>query len=317
MPVPIGSTLGIFADNSRLRKSVLPISARQASAWAKGLNLTRGGQTVLYTGQMYQLVPLINSMSRQLAKFENSRITRFFALGRTINKIIDLTRFMARAGAQEQEDYNRSLINIARLLTASGVEFGYLYEKDLYSGALVYDEGLDTAFKAHAQMIYKILKEQGVKTVITVDPHTTNILRSIYPRVIQGFDLQVKSYLEVLAEHQYSFHQRLEQEVTIHDSCIYTRHENTVEQPRQLLKRCGVRVQETELSGKLTCCCGGPLESLFPGKATELAVKRMEQLADCARQIITVCPICLANLKRVAPPEIAVQDISDYLVKAL
>jgi Fe-S oxidoreductase len=317
MPVPIGSTLGIFADNSRLRKSVLPISAGQVSAWTKGLNIPRGGETVLYTGQMYQLVPLINSMSIKLAKFENSWITSYFGVGRTVNKFINLTRFMAGASVEDQAAYNQPLRNIALLLKNAGVEFGYLYEKDLYSGALVYDEGLDEAFAVHAKMIYTLFKDQGVKKVITVDPHTTNILRSIYPEVIQGFDLQIKSYLEVLVEQKCTFCKPMDQEVTIHDSCIYARHENMVEQPRQLLKQSGVQIQETELSGKLTYCCGGPLESLFPGKSTELATKRIAQLSDCAKQIVTLCPICMANLKRVAPPEILVRDISDYLVNAL
>jgi hypothetical protein len=317
MPVPIGSTLGIFADNSRIRKSVLPISGSRVSAWAKDLNIPRGGRTVLYTGQMYQLVPLINSMSAQLAKFENSWITYFFALGRTMNKFINLTQFMARAGLEEQKAYNQPLIDIARLLKATRFEFGYLYENDLYSGALVYDEGLDETFATHARMIYKLFKDNGVQQVITVDPHTTNILRSIYPQVIKGFDLQVKSYLEVLAEREYPVNQTLDQELTIHDSCIYTRHENLVEQLRYLLKKNGASIQESELSGKLTYCCGGPAESLFPGKSTELAAKRVAQLSDCAKQIVTLCPICLANLKRVAPEGIFIRDISDYLVRSL
>jgi Fe-S oxidoreductase len=318
MPVPIGSTLGIFADNSRIRKSVLPISAARISAWAKGLNIPRGGETVLYTGQMYQLVPLINSMSGKLAKFENSGITKYFRFGRILNKSINLTRFMANAAPAEQTAYNQPLINIANLLKNAGVEFGYLYEKDLYSGALVYDEGLDASFAAHAKMLYTLFKDNGVKQVITVDPHTTNILRTIYPHFIKNFDLQVKSYLEVLAEQKsLLFSKPVGCKVTIHDSCIYARHENTVEQPRQLLKQSGATIQETELSGKLTYCCGGPLESLFPGKSIELAANRLNQLSDCAKQIVTLCPICMANLRRVAPAEIEIRDISDYLVRAI
>lgn len=167
-------------------------------------------------------------------------------------------------------------------------------------------------------MIYGLFKDNGVKHIITVDPHTTNILRTIYPHFIKGFDLQVKSYLEVLVEQKnLLFSKPFGGEITIHDSCIYARHENTVEQPRQLLKQCGVNIQETELSGKLTYCCGGPLESLFPGKSTELAAKRIAQLSDCAQQIATLCSICLANLKRVAPQGIAIRDISEYLIEAL
>jgi hypothetical protein len=316
MPVPIGSTLGIFVDNSLKRKSVLPLGGTRATEWAKGLNLPSGGETILYTGQMYQLVPAINSMSHQLAKFENSWITGFFGLGRMANKIINLSGLMARNNPEEQKSYDEPLRNIARLLNAAGIKFGYLYQKDLYSGALVYDEGLDDAFVAHARLVYGILKDHHVKQLITVDPHTTNILRSVYPEVIKGFDIQVKSYLEVLAEQKLGLVKELNRDVTIHDSCIYARHENMVDQPRLLLKKGGMRIIEAELSGKLTHCCGGPLESLFPGKAVEIAQRRVDQLSGCAKQVVTLCPICMANLKRVHSAEISIHDISEYLVEA-
>lgn len=316
MPVPIGATLGIFADNSLKRKSVLPLSSREMTAWAKGLEIPAGGETVLYTGDMFQLIPSINSMSRQLARFENSWITGYFNVGRAMNKVINLSGLIGRSDPAERKVYNEPLRNIARLLRTAGVEFGYLYEKDLYSGALIYDEGLDDVFLAHARLVYGILKANNVKQVITVDPHTTDILRSIYPKVINGFDIKVKSYLEVLAERKLEVVKKLDTEVTIHDSCIYARHDGIIDQPRLLLKQSDVQVQETELSGKLTYCCGGPLESLFPGKAEEIARNRIEQLAGCSSRIVTMCPICLSNLKRIAPPEIVVQDISDYLIKA-
>lgn len=315
MPVPIGDTLGIFVDNSRIRKSVLPLSKKKVTAWAEGLAIPEDGETVLYTGQMYQLVPTINSMSRRLAKYENSWITNYFRIGRKINRLVNLSGLMARSDPDEQNAYDGLLRNIARLLKASGVSFGYMYGRDLYSGALIYDEGLDGTIVSHANLVYRTLKSDNVKRLITVDPHTTNMLRTVYPRIIPGFDIEVKSYLEVLAEAKPEPAQQFGEEVTIHDPCIYARHENMVEQPRLLLRRGGVKLQEAELSGKFTQCCGGPLESLFPGEAAEIARKRIEQLSDCADQVVTLCPICLANLKRVAPPEIAVRDISDYLVR--
>jgi Fe-S oxidoreductase len=265
---------------------------------------------------MYQLVPTINAMSRRLAKFEDSWITGYFGVGRKINRLINLSAFLAHADPAEQQAYDGRLRNIVRLLKAAGVEFGYLYEKDLYSGALVYDEGLDEAVVSQAGLVYQTLKSRHVKRLITVDPHTTNMLRTVYPRIIPGFDIEVKSYLEVLAERKMEAVRPLGQEVTVHDSCIYARDEDMIEPPRRLLEQGGVRLQEAELSGRLTQCCGGPLESLFPGKASEIASKRIGQLADCANEIVTLCPICLANLKRAAPAEIAVRDISDYLVQA-
>jgi hypothetical protein len=316
MPVPISSTLGILGDNLHKRKSALPLSRRTVSAWARGLNLPRGGATVLYTGQMWQMVPAINAMSRQLGKYENSRNARLFGLARSMNRLVNLTPLLARTNPKERRAYNERLRNIVRLLRAAGVEFGYLYERDLYTGALAHDEGLDRAFARHAQYVYRNLKENGVQQVITVDPHTTNMLRSVYPKLVPGFDLQVRSYLEVLTERKLKPLLKLGQEATIHDSCIYARSEGVLEQPRRLLAAGGVTLVEPELSGKLTFCCGGPLETLFPGKSAEIARRRIEQLSACSAKVVTACPLCLANLSRVVPAGVEVQDISDYLVRA-
>lgn len=270
---------------------------------------------MLYTGQMWQMVPAINAMSRQLGKYEG-RGTRLFGFARSMNKVVNLTPFLARTTPSERTAYNERLRNIVRLLRAAGVEFGYLYEKDLYPGTLAYDEGLTQGFVAHARRVARTLRESGAKRLITVDPHTTNILRSVYPKVVDGFDLSVRSYLEVLADRTLTATEPLHESVTMHDSCVYARYEGVVEQPRLLLARGGVDIVEPELSGSMTFCCGGPLETLFPGKSTEIARKRVEQLSACRPNLVTACPLCLANLQRVAPTGVEVRDISDYLVRA-
>ena len=43
MPLPTGDTIGILADNLRLRRSVLPIPRASAIRWTQGLDLPRGG----------------------------------------------------------------------------------------------------------------------------------------------------------------------------------------------------------------------------------------------------------------------------------
>ncbi|MGP8078372.1 MAG: (Fe-S)-binding protein [Thermoplasmata archaeon] len=316
MPVPIASTLGILGDNLERRRSALPLGRRTRTAWARGLGIPRGGETVLFTGQMWQMVPSINAMSHRLAKYENSRGDRLFRFARSMNRYINLTPLLARTDPAERRAYNDRLRNIARLLKAAGVEFGYLYEKDLYSGALAYDEGLDAVFVRHARYVHQVLKENGVKRAITVDPHTTNMLRSVYPKVVPGYDLEVRSYLEVLAERKLKAVQRLERTATMHDSCVYARYEGVVDQPRRLLAEGGVALAEPELSGRLTFCCGGPLETLFPGKSTEIARQRIGQLGGVNPQVVTACPLCLANLTRVAPTGVTVRDISEYLAEA-
>jgi len=316
MPVPIDSTLGILGDNLRKRRSALPLSRRVVTEWTRGLDLPRGGPTVLYTGQMWQMVPAINAMSHQLAKYENAGSSRMFRFARSMNRLVNLTPLLARTRAKDRRAYNDRLRNIVRLLRSAGVEFGYLFEKDLYTGALAYDEGLDRVFVRHAEYVYRTLRNAGVRRVITVDPHTTNMLRSVYPKLVPGYDLDVRSYLEVLWEHRPNAARKLGQEVTIHDSCLYARAEGVIEPPRRLLAEGGVTLVEPELSGALTFCCGGPLETLFPSKSAQIAQRRIEQLAACSPNVVTACPLCLANLSRAAPAGVEVRDISDYLSDA-
>jgi Fe-S oxidoreductase len=317
MSLPTKDVLGILVDNLKRRKSVLRLSRRHVTDWCKDLNIPKGGQTVIYTGHMYQLMPSIIALAKKMATMENSWITRFFILGRFFNKFINLAWFLARADAAERQQYNNILGNIASLLRQANVEFGFLYDDELYSGALIHDQGADSVFRDHAQAVYALFKRNGVKSVITVDPHTTYMLRSVYPKYVEGYDLEVRSYLEVLADSNMEAQKSLGLEVAIHDSCVYARYEDVVDEPRQLLRRAGAMISEPEFTGKLTHCCGGPIESFFPGKAQVIAEKRIAQLAVASDNIVTMCPICLVNLRHAAGKrDIEINDISELLMGA-
>jgi Fe-S oxidoreductase len=317
MPLPIGPILGILSDNLRKRGSVLPLSKSGATGWAKGLNIPRGGKTVLYTGLMYQLIPSIDALASQMALFEDSAITRLFELGRSVNQFINLSFFMALTASKEMKQENDQVLrNIAGMLRKAGVEFGYLHNRELYSGALIYDGGMDESFGIHARRVFELFRKNGVRCVITVDPHTTSILREVYPKFVNGFDLEVKNYMEVLAEQDLPVMQVQNQELVIHDSCVYARYEGMIEPPRYLLANAGVTAKEPELTGRSTYCCGGPIESLFPSKAHEIAANRISQLKANGKNIVTMCPICQVNLSKAAGESCHVSDISNIFAKA-
>jgi Fe-S oxidoreductase len=317
MPLPTGDILGILADNLVKRRSVMPLNRTKSTSWARGLGLRRGGETVIYTGHMYQLMPSIVSMEKILETFEDSWMTVTFGLGRFANKLINLSWFMAWPSAKEQAIFDGYVHSIARLLKAAGVKFGYLYEEEMYAGALIYDEGADDAFIKHAKRVYDMLRDNGVKRLITIDPHTTNVFRKVYPQVVDDFDLEVQSYIEVLAENIPPRLSEIDTDLVIHDSCVYARHEEVVEQPRCLLQEAGAELIEPEFARKQTFCCGGPIESFFPTRTKEIASKRFDQLAECGSNIVTMCPICYVNLRKAAEStEASVRDISWYLAES-
>jgi hypothetical protein len=314
MSIPIAPILGIFADNVRKRGSVLPLSKRTATGWARGLDIPRGGETVLYTGHMYQMVPAIDAMSAQLSLLENSFLTRFFGIGRFINKFISLSFFMGlTASAKKKRHSDQVLRDIVELLRGAGVKFGYLYEQEFYAGALLYDDGLDEVFAEHARRVTAHLKKLGVRRLITVDPHTTKMFRQAFPHFVKDFDIEVVNYLEVLAQAQPQAVQSIGEEVVVHDSCVYARYENIADQPRALLQAAGLSVREPKLSGKFTHCCGGPLESLFPAEAHRISGNRVEQLEAEGKNVVTMCPFCWVNLSKAAGDHLVIDDIASRL----
>lgn len=320
MPLPTGDVIGILTDNLSKRGSVLPISRKNIVRWTKGLGLRRGGETVIYTGMMYQLIPYIEGLVEAEKQLGDSWLAKFTGLGRRVNRMVNISAFMARPSAELKVAYDQVPIDVTRLLQQAGVDFGYLYEDDLYTGALTHDLGSDEAVAEHAKKVYDVFKKHGVKTVITIDPHTTNMLRSVYPKLVPGYDVQVKTYLEVLAEKlaedALPVRNPLQGELALHDPCVFARYEGVIDEPRALLTATGLTVKEPEKSGRMTWCCGGPVESLYPEKAHANAVKRTEQLREAAPEVVTMCPMCLINLGNAAPADMTVKDISHYLKQA-
>jgi hypothetical protein len=115
MSLPKKAILGILMDNLISRRSVLPLSSKATTQWAAGLEIPRGGETVIYTGHMYQIMPFLSTMARRMRAMENSWLTRFMPMGRSANRIINVSRFMAFPNKKEKESFNNILRSIAML----------------------------------------------------------------------------------------------------------------------------------------------------------------------------------------------------------
>lgn len=314
MPLPIKDIIDIIVDNTRRRGSPIPIPKNVIYKWAEPLNIPKGGSRILYTGLLYQLTPYIDALVKYLADIEKGR-GLLLKVGRIISKAIDISRVIARVSKDELNRTYNILRNIATLLDKAGVKFGYLYDREMYSGVLLYDLGIDHVFKDHITKVYKTFLEYNVKEIITIDPHTTYILRVVYPEYIDGFDIEVHSYLEMLTESELKPAATVDENISLHDPCFYARYLNIIKEARELLRRGGVNINEVRRSGRLTYCCGGPIEAISPRLSSEVARSRLKELAEASEKIIVMCPICYSNLKRVSNGNIVITDISDYLTK--
>jgi len=195
-----------------------------------------------------------------------------------------------------------ALKGIAAALNHAGEYPAYHYEAEPYSGVLLYDLGLEKHIDPHVKKVYRQLKSSGVKKVITVDPHTTFMLKEVFPDYISGYDIQVLHYLELISQKSQSLktlaERKLPREFVMHDSCVMTRDLGIVEQARQVASGLGITLMEPENAGQDTACCGGPVEYAYADLSGKISNIRIQELAARGRNILVTCPICLINLMK-------------------
>ena len=223
----LSQLLPLLKDNTLKTGDPLGIKTVYWTDWAKDFNLPRRGETIILTGRMYQMFPYITQATSLLASTE--RFLSRKVLGGIIRRGSKLVGEKAIVwGARKEEDLiaksERTLCGIVKALLAIGLQPAYLYEDEPYSGALLYDLGLDEFLPGHINKVYRLLKERGAKEVIGVDPHTVLMLKEVYPRYISDYDLKVRHYLEVLAENENELRKKqkgkVEGNFVIHDSCV-------------------------------------------------------------------------------------------------
>ncbi len=301
-------TLALLRQNIAIRRSALPLPYRVHTAWARGLGLRRGGETVIYTGQMFQMLPFLSRLQGVREKGE-----RMGRLARVLNPLVNLSYLASSVGVkgEERRRYEGILRRMVALLRAAGQEPAYLYERDLYPGTLAYDLGLHRLFERHARRVARAIQEAGVRRIICVDPHSTELFRRVYPQVVEGFRVEAVHWMEPLLEAGGPALRSRWEAVALHDSCILARRLGLGQGPRSLLEKGGAQVGLPRLSGSITQCCGGPAETLFPQEALALGRERMEQMEGLEGPVVTACPICLLNLQRAGGR--AVVDLAEAL----
>ena len=296
----------LLDGNVRRTGNPFGLATGSINTWWKGRDLPGRGENLLFTGMMYQMVPYINAATGLLEKYEDTPAADRIRFGRWVPRFLSAAVLKMNVSRQDRTDSAAVLNNITRILQASGVDFAYRPELDSYSGILLYDLGDQENFIAHARRVAGRLQEAGVNRLITVDPHTTWALRELYPRYT-GYEPEVRTYFE-LAELEAGE----EQEVTLHDPCFYGRYLELSQVPRSLLAGLGVRCSDVNGSGPFTSCCGGPAEAVSPGLALAVGRRRVAELQATGRPLVTMCPICLANLRRAGAE---VMDLSTLLAE--
>ena len=306
--VLISQALNTIRGNLERTGDPLGLKKVYWTTWADGLQLPAHGSPLLYTARMYQMLPYV-VQTTELAAAAQPLVPMLSV--KVLAKMAEFAGAMAgdpiiRLGARREGEIQKrtesALNGVVGALRRAGVNPAYLYDKEPYSGVLLYDLGLEEAVAPIARDVYRTLRSVGSQTVLTVDPHTTFMLRQIYPQYLSGFNLNVRHYLEVLADARFSFPDRtpngVPKKIVLHDSCVMTRDLGIVQPARTVLARMGIEVAEPESCGIDTACCGGPVEYAYAELSRSISCIRAKELADVCRDVLVACPICLINLMK-------------------
>lgn len=303
--IPPGLTY--LADNIISKDNILGAAKGTGARWAKDLNLPKETETIFFAGCGYQYASQLESLMSLLRRIDRSAISTelTMSLASFQKKLgIDAAAIYRRVMAKESDSDAQPLVAAVKVLNNLGIKFGYLADEEPCCGGLLHYIGLHEEFVKHAQEVYDRLKSRGVKRIISIIPSCTYTLRNLIPNRVDGYDLEVKHFCEVVAEGISSLGLRFPREVkvTYHDPCQLVRYLGLVEEPRQILRAInGIKLVETEwTNGECATCCGGGggFEAVFPELSQILAVNRAKELLETgAKIIVTNCPGCVMQLK--------------------
>lgn len=285
--------IDVISGNIRTTRNPFGIPKMLLNQWHLGLQIPNTGDAMLFTGLMYQFSPYIEKSTQYLARFEDSHFQDYLRFARYIPGYLSGMGLWMTTGYRQKKESETVLQNIVRILKASRADFFYRPELDDYSGILLYDLGDQEAFVEHARYVSDKLKKAGIRKLITTDPHTTYTLKILFPKYVDA-DFDVKPYFELISLQSCNGTRR----IALHDPCFYGRYLEMSDTPRRVLSNLGIECANLRNSGTFTSCCGGPAESLSPKLSDEIVRKRVADLEASGEQIVTLCPICLGNLRK-------------------
>lgn len=176
-------------------------------------------------------------------------------------------------------------------------------------GSSLYDAGLWEPLSPLVEEQWLEMKKLKNKTFIFFNPHCQEFVVKRYPEIISDYkNIRARHFSEVLSqafkESKLSGKRGRRIKVSYHDPCYLGRGLGIYSAPRDVLAALpGITLIEMERNGQNSFCCGArALGNYMPGMNEWAAKERLKEFdATGADLLITACPYCTENFRRVLP----------------
>jgi L-lactate dehydrogenase complex protein LldG len=223
---------------------------------------------------------------------------------------------------------------LAHILTSAGASFGILGINENCSGSEAYEIGEMGLFEDLAKSNVKLFENMDVKKIVTLSPHSYNVMKNFYGNF--GVRFEVKHYTQLLWEliesGKLKLTKRINKRITYHDPCFLGRWNGIYEAPRNILNAIpGVSIVEMRGNKQNATCCGGGGGNCYTGVGCGLIADneytpsrvRVKEAFETGADILAVaCPSCLIMLEEAAKEEdlgarLLVMDIAEVITLSL
>ena len=212
---------------------------------------------------------------------------------------------------------------MARILDTAGVSWGIL-EESRCTGDPAKMMGNELLFVELAQANIEEFHELQVAKVITMCAHCFNSFDRYYPELGANWRTIPHSVLidQLIRDGRLRVERDATQKITFHDPCYHARHNDIVDESRNVVTALGELV-EMPRNRKDSFCCGGGGGNYWAregGTARISDVRAGEALGTGADKIATSCPFCLLMLSSGTAKHTEgrkVFDVAELVVEAL
>jgi Fe-S oxidoreductase len=236
---------------------------------------------------------------------------------------VDILFWVGCTGALEERS-TKVAQAVAKVLKAAGINFGILGAEESCCGEPARRLGNEYLFQMQAEKNIEILKNYGVKRIVTACPHGYNILKNEYPQF--GGNYEVIHHTELIAqlikEGKLKVGKGLAERVTYHDACYLGRYNDIYREPRRIIKAIpDIKLKEMERNRRRSFCCGagGGHMWLEESEGRRINELRTEQALETgATTVVTACPFCMQMFEdgikaKEAEEKLKVIDIAELL----
>lgn len=226
------------------------------------------------------------------------------------------------------DDRNRKVArSFATILNQAGVSFGILGQDEACCGDPARRCGNEEQYLGTAEGNVELLKELGIKKILTTCPHCYTTLKKEYAQLGANFEVyhQSEFIAKLVSEGKLKINPALEGKVTFHDPCYLGRANGIFDEPRSVINKVSKSgFEEMGRNHNQSFCCGGGGGRIW----MEEHHKRInharidEAIAITANTVVTACPYCLIMMEDAIKDKEKIEtmkalDLSEIVVKGI